>query len=282
MQLVPVMDLSFERFTAAFNRAYSDYFTPIVMTVPAFQALIARENLDLDASVAALDGHEIVGTGMLGIRGDQGWIGGMGVIPSRRRQGIGRHMMQYLLHQARQRGLAELQLEVIEANTGAQALYRTLGFQDARYLHILTRDPQEMTLPSPTYRIVKQEAQVLLAHYTTFHDTQNCWQRSYPSLQGLAPHAEGIAAMEDERVVGYALGWFAPDSIRLADLATHVTIPAARRMIAHALLAYAHTLYPNAHGNAFNVAEDDPLLQAYQDAAYHTEFRQIEMALTLQ
>ncbi|MCD4686520.1 MAG: GNAT family N-acetyltransferase [Anaerolineae bacterium] len=281
LQFHPVMALSFEKFTAAFNHAYSDYFTPIVMSVPGFQGLIARESLDLDASVAVLDEHAIVGTGLLGIRGSRGWIGGMGVIPSRRRQGIGRQMMQYLIDQARQRGLAKLQLEVIEANTGAQALYREMGFQDTRYLHVLTREPQDISSTDNTYRVVQQEAEDLLTHYAAFHDTRNCWQRSDLSLQGLVSHAAGFAALDGEHVAGYALGWFDPDGIRLADLATRVTDTTTRHAIAHAVLAHVHTVYPRAHGNAINIADDDPLLQAYLDVGYHTDFRQIEMELML-
>lgn len=281
LRFEPVMDLSFERFTAAFNRAYSDYFTPIVMTVPAFQALIDRENLDLNASVAALDDGQIVGMGMLGIRGDRGWIGGMGVIPGRRRQGIGRQLMQILLDHARQHDLNTVQLEVIEANTGAQALYRQTGFKAARYLHIVTREPHDMPPGDSAYRVVKQEAAAVLPYYDAFHDTRNCWQRGYRSLEGMAPHAEGLIAVDGDAVAGFAYGWFASDSIRLADLAARVDEPITRRAIAYALLTHAHTVYPLAHGNAFNIGEDDPLLEAYFAAGYRTQLRQIEMELPL-
>jgi GNAT superfamily N-acetyltransferase len=49
-----------------------------------------------------MDNGTIIGTGLLGIRGSMGWIGGMGVVPGRRRQGIGRQMMLYLLDRARE------------------------------------------------------------------------------------------------------------------------------------------------------------------------------------
>ncbi|RPJ01801.1 MAG: GNAT family N-acetyltransferase, partial [Chloroflexi bacterium] len=103
-----VSEIDFEDFTAAFNLAYSDYFTRIVMTPTSFRYLMERDDLSFDASVAALDGSAIVGTGLLGIRGKTGWIGGMGVIPNRRRQGVGRQMMRHLLDRARDNGLSEV------------------------------------------------------------------------------------------------------------------------------------------------------------------------------
>jgi len=119
----PIGQVDFDQFTAAFNRAYSDYFTPIVMTPGSFRALIRQDDLDLDASVAALAGDEIVGTGMLGLRQDKAWIGGMGVVPEWRRHGIGLRMMEHLLAQAQTQRAREVRLEVIEANEAARRLY---------------------------------------------------------------------------------------------------------------------------------------------------------------
>jgi ribosomal-protein-alanine N-acetyltransferase len=49
----------------------------------------------------------------------------------RRRQGLGRQVLQALLDHARQQGAAHATLEVATGNTAAVALYRGLGFQDA-------------------------------------------------------------------------------------------------------------------------------------------------------
>ena len=53
------------------------------------------------------------------------------VAPERRRQGLGRQVLQALLNQARQQGAAHATLEVAPGNTAAVALYRGLGFQEA-------------------------------------------------------------------------------------------------------------------------------------------------------
>jgi ribosomal protein S18 acetylase RimI-like enzyme len=277
----PVSEIDFEAFTAAFNHAYSDYFTPVVMSAESFRHLMARDDLSLVASVAALDNGAVVGTGLLGIRGQTGWIGGMGVIPERRRQGIGRQMMLYLIDRARKNGLTKVGLEVIEANQGAYELYRQLGFEPVRYLLILERAPVSAR-PDTTspYQVVENPIGELLRHYDAFHDVPNCWQRARPSLDRLFPHIEGWAALSHEQIVGYALGWATQFDVRLIDLAA--TPHANRITIAQTLLTYLHQQNPYAYGAIYNIAEDDTLLPAYEALEYNTSFRQIEMRLTLE
>jgi len=274
-----VSDVDFGAFTDAFNLAYSDYFTPIMMSVPAFHALIARDNIDLTASVVALDNETIVGTGLLGIRDQRGWIGGMGVIPERRRQGIGRHMMHYLLDRARERQLDTVQLEVIEANHGAHALYREIGFEDMRFLLILTRDPNVLPdIPAP-YPVEERPVDSLFAYYDSFHEVENCWQRGLQSLKGLAHHIQGWVVLENGDVAGYASGWANEFEVRLADFATRPD--SEQILVAQSLLAYLHHNAPDAHGASYNIADDDPVLPAYEALGYTTSFRQIEMKLAL-
>lgn len=50
------------------------------------------------------------------------------VLPTWRRRGIARQLLLAVEALARERGCCKLTLEVLEGNTGAQALYRELGF----------------------------------------------------------------------------------------------------------------------------------------------------------
>jgi ribosomal protein S18 acetylase RimI-like enzyme len=277
--LRPVSEVDFGDFTSAFNRAYQDYFVPIEMTAPAFRSLMQRDDLVLTESVAALDGPIIVGTGLLGIRNDTGWIGGMGVVPEYRRQGLGRQMMHYLIDRARLCHLTRIDLEVIEANKAAYRLYQEIGFVDTRFLLILERPPGLVPEPSPRFDVQECPAESLLHLYPDFHDVPNCWQRSLPSLRGLAPHTQGWKVLDDEQIVGYAVGWANEHAVRLIDIASQ---PGPDRLgITTALLAHLHRNNPDAPGSSYNIAEDDPALPANQAMGYTTSFRQIEMRLVL-
>lgn len=275
----PVSQVDFDQFTNAFNLAYSDYFTPIVMTPGSFRALIRQDDLDLDASVAALADHEIVGTGMLGLRQGEAWIGGMGVVPEWRRRGIGLRMMEHLLAQAQARGVCEVRLEVIEANEAARHLYERLGFVSIRRLLVLERPPADAS-PAPTgYTIRTWPAADLLRYFHAFHDIANCWQRDIRSLQHRADMLRGWAALCDETVVGYGLGWSHRHEIRLADLATRPGED--RAAVAAAILAHLHRMQPEAFGHSYNVAEGDPALAGYLSSGYAVSLRQYEMRLPL-
>ena len=63
-------------------------------------------------------------------RKDTGRIGGLWVDPSRRRQGVGRALLQAVVAWARQRRLTRLALWTPAANAGAMSLYRGAGFVD--------------------------------------------------------------------------------------------------------------------------------------------------------
>ena len=51
-------------------------------------------DFDLDASRVALRDGRQIGLVNLGVRGPDGWIGGMGVVPDERRRGVGEQLMR--------------------------------------------------------------------------------------------------------------------------------------------------------------------------------------------
>ncbi len=80
----------------------------------------------------AFDREEAVGLANLAVRGEDAWIGGIGVIPSARRRGVGRALMEALLAVAPPR----VTLEVIVENEPARRLYEQLGFESRRVLEV--------------------------------------------------------------------------------------------------------------------------------------------------
>jgi ribosomal-protein-alanine acetyltransferase len=74
----------------------------------------------------AVDGY----AGLLAPQGgEQADIQTIAVAPHARRQGLGRTLLLALMAEARRRGAAEILLEVRADNTGAEDLYRGLGFE---------------------------------------------------------------------------------------------------------------------------------------------------------
>jgi len=124
-----------------FNAAYEGYFLPFHVDEPQLAFMDEAFDLDLDASRIAFRDGEPVGLGNLGLRDEDAWIGGVGVLPSARRSGVGEALMRALHEQARERGVRDVWLEVIVENTGAFALYEKLGYE-------LVQDVEVWTLPA--------------------------------------------------------------------------------------------------------------------------------------
>src|SRR5262249_6999013 len=134
LQLTPASELGITDLAELFTRAYEGYEVP--MRVDAGALAFMQEAFDLEAErsfVAWRDGRT-VGVGMLGVRAERAWVGGMGVASEARRQGVGEQLMRALLESARACRARRIQLEVLERNSGARALYEKLGFRVARKL----------------------------------------------------------------------------------------------------------------------------------------------------
>jgi ribosomal-protein-alanine N-acetyltransferase len=60
---------------------------------------------------------------------DEGEIANLAVVPTARRRGVARALLEEIIVEARESGLARLFLEVRESNAAAQALYASRGFE---------------------------------------------------------------------------------------------------------------------------------------------------------
>jgi GNAT superfamily N-acetyltransferase len=136
IELRPAASLSHERLAALFTAGYEDYYTQLQIDEAALDFMTRAWDLDLDASRIALRDGAPVGLCMLGLRGDEAWIGGLGVIVSERRMGIGARLMEAVLAEARSRSVREVRLEVIAENVQAIPLYERLGFRRTRGLEL--------------------------------------------------------------------------------------------------------------------------------------------------
>jgi GNAT superfamily N-acetyltransferase len=168
---------------ALFNAAYEGYPVPFHIDELQLAFMDDAFDLDLDASRVAFRDCEPVGLGNLGVRGEDAWIGGVGVVLSARRSGVGEALMRALHEQARERGVRRVWLEVIVENTGAFALYEKLGYE-------LVQDVEVWTLPgaagAPAAReVAAAEAKAQLS------ERHQPWQRAdgtlahYDDVRGL-------------------------------------------------------------------------------------------------
>lgn len=96
---------------------------------------------------AYLDGGEIVGHCCLAWTGAGCEIVAVGVLPARRRDGVGRLMMSEMVRRGRESGAACMSLNVRTDNVAAISLYRSFG------LEIVETVPDYYEVGEPSYRM---------------------------------------------------------------------------------------------------------------------------------
>ena len=124
-----------------------------------------------------------MGLANLAVRGRDAWIGGVGVVASARRAGVGEALMRAVHEEARSRGVERVWLEVIVENTGAFALYEKLGYE-------LVQDVEVWTLPAAEGEHAGREVPVSEVK-TQLPERHEPWQRAdgtlahYDDVRGL-------------------------------------------------------------------------------------------------
>lgn len=163
---------------ALFNASYEGYLLPFQIDEHQLEAMDEAFDLDLDASRIAHRDGEPVGLGNLGVRGDEAWIGGIGVVTAARRSGVGETLMQALHEQARERGIRRIWLEVIADNKPAFALYEKLGYRTVREVAVWSL-PLSVTERSEAGEATAEEAHARIRELRAGREP---WQRADGTL----------------------------------------------------------------------------------------------------
>jgi ribosomal protein S18 acetylase RimI-like enzyme len=185
--LEPASRWSFAELAELFTASYEGYFMPVQLDEAAFAAMASASDFDLDASRVALDGDERVGLCNLGVRGEDAWIGGVGVVAGRRGEGIGTQLMHAAHDAARARGVRRVWLEVLVQNEPAIRLYERLGYERVRELEVWTLGELELRK--------HKGSPVPVAEALGRSGGREPWQRSDASVANL----EGVEALAGER-----------------------------------------------------------------------------------
>ena len=172
-----------------FNAAYGGYLVPFHVDETALAFMDDAFDLDLDASRIAFRDGESVGLGNLGLRGEDAWIGGVGVVTAARRSGVGEALMRALHEQARERGVRRVWLEVIVENAGAFALYEKLGYRLVRDVEVWSLPAGESGDAERAQEVPAAEARARIRELGSYREP---WQRADGTLAHYAD-ARGLA-----------------------------------------------------------------------------------------
>jgi len=299
LRFVSASSVSLEEYAAAFTAAFQGYQFPVAVDA-AWLARRARiEQHDLQQSFLVYDGDAVVAVSGMAIRGYAGWVCGFGVIPERRRRGLGREMMRALVERARACGLRRLSLEVLVRNTPARRLYEGAGMHVSRDLLMLDRAappsvpdnaaaskaPAPAGLKKAVPGLKKAEAELkkavpalkeattaeLLGHFARLHAEPPAWQRDLPCL--LAGRTRGLYLGAPARPRAYALLSEWTDGTYLSDLAA--SDAASADELCGALAGLAGTL------KVLNESEHSLFVGPLLERGFVETERQHEMVMSL-
>ena len=262
LRLEPANTLTLEALAELFTAVYEGYAVPVHFDVEGVSRLVETNDLDLEAGRVALSDHEPVGLCMLGIREDEGWIGGMGVATAHRRAGIGEALMRAVLAEARDRGVCRVRLEVLEPNDAARLLYEKLGFRTLRDVDVWTLDAE--VPPAAARAIPAAEAH---DHIRQRRRAPEPWQRDDATLAHL-DGVEGISVEGGTAVYRAAEGRVLLLQATALDDDTAMALLASLRSKGDVLVV-------------LNLPDDDPCSTALRRLGGHVGVRQHEMALDL-
>jgi ribosomal protein S18 acetylase RimI-like enzyme len=285
LRLRPATAFSHRRLSELLNQAYADYYAPVTFDAYQFSMMCEDMDVDLARSVVAVAAGAAtgwstdtpIGMALLSVRGLEGWISGVGVLPEWRRRGVARTILEHILSEAQSSHLDPVRLEVLTQNKGGIRLYRTLGFKAVRDLLVLRLAPGA----APPARSEASDTESasphkLLRYHTLFHDVDPSWQRALGSLQKRATWLQARALYYDAHLAGYVLYQMRTDVIHILDLAVAPGL-ADRQTVARTLLQSLHALQPDLGGYVVNVPAEDPLSAAFTGLGYRVQQRQHEM-----
>jgi ribosomal protein S18 acetylase RimI-like enzyme len=271
IKLLPASRFTIDDLTGIYNQTRVDYMVPMPMNAARLAEYISVYDVDLEHSLVAMQGDELRGVAMLGVREGRSWITRLGVIPTTRRTGVGEALMIGLLEQAAHLNIQFDMLEVIKNNVPAHTLFHKLGFYEVGELLVLRRSP--MPPPAPVIadarRLERAESLILVGRD---RGTQP-WTNQSESLV----NANEISGLQLTLADG-SRGWLVYQRQKFTlTRFIYKTETGDPVKMAYAFLSHLHHQYPRLDTQLENIQVNDPHLPAFYEMGYVESFRRIEM-----
>ncbi len=274
MHMTTLATLSLAELAAAYTTVYQDYLVPFVVDEAwAKQYLPANDIVPAASPLWLDDDGNVIALAALGRRGLRGWVGGFGVAPEHRGQGLASRLIAALLDSARAQGLTELQLEVITGNTRAIRTYERTGFVRTRDLRIFAH-PAATAPTGPVAQLHPATSGDLLPHGASLRTIRAVWQREpvrFAQDAGLSGLALGSATQPE----AYALYRATPTNAVLLDFVAPTIVAA------EALAAALPYHFPGHTLRLTNEPEESPVCAALDRLGWEETLRQHEMVCRL-
>lgn len=271
VKLIPAKRFNLDELTAIYNQTRVDYMVPMPMNAARLAEYVFTYDVDLEHSLVAMQGDELRGVAMLGVRKDRSWLTRLGVIPSTRRGGVGEALTRGIIEQAENLGIHFHMLEVIKNNVPAHTLFLKMGYYEIGELLILRRSPVPPSEPvvADAQRLDRGESLILVGH----HRGMQPWTNQSESLFN-AQEVSGLRLTLADGTRGWLVYQRQKFTLTRFIYKTEAGDPVR---LAYAFLSHLHHQYPRLDTHLENIQVNDPHLPAFYQMGYVESFRRIEM-----
>ena len=234
-RVLPASEVDIHALVELFNDAFSRYYVELKVTAESLSTLVYREDIDTASSCVALLGELPVGVAFLAVRGQRGYICGMGVRQDHQGKGIGDLLMRAVLHNASTLNLRDVTLEVVDANFRAIRLYRKFGFVRFRDVACLCERNRSVAPPEGV-RIGAVGVRSVAGLSRAFNEMLPAWQNQVESILKFPARLGALVAHADGQALGYVVSGMAGGNLMVVDSAASGRLsPERRRQAASAL-----------------------------------------------
>ncbi len=185
MVIRPLAHNDYDAVHRAFTEAFSDYVVPLTLTREQLDEMLTRRGWTPEVSIGVFDGDRLVAFTLNAVEDHRAYDTGTGVVPTHRRRGLARRMLELSYPLLRDRGCTEYVLEVIEQNAAAHALYLREGFREVRGLQCWRYEAQRH-IASQAHSSTSDSPVSLCAYEPVslaWYDVSPSWQNSPASIQ---------------------------------------------------------------------------------------------------
>lgn len=171
--LRPLTASDFDAVHTAFVEAFSDYVVKFEPTREQLREMLTRRGYVPELSAGIFEDDRLVAFTLNGVSDAKGYDTGTGVVPSARRRGYGKQMLDFVRERLRDAGYTQYVLEVIESNSPAIELYLAGGFQETRRLQCWSYEStRAASMP-----------EIALDEMPEWWDIEPSWQNSLASVR---------------------------------------------------------------------------------------------------
>lgn len=215
-------NISTDALLHTFNESFSDYLVKLQLTKEQLERKLISDAIDLKLSAGVYEDGKLIGFILHGINNIRhhkvAYNAATGVIPQKRGYNLAKKMYQFILPVLVKEGVTKCILEVLEKNTPAIKIYKSIGYTLKRELVCFKGIPKITSTPVRHKHITKLK-NIDWDEVSSFWDWEPSWQNSVTAIQNLGTYNKIVGIYLKTKLIAYIS--YNPLNNRVTQFAVH-------------------------------------------------------------